>query len=60
MIVTIQFRRGESTDWVTKNPILHNGEPGFEANTRKFKVGDGVTPWNDLAYTTGATGPTGP
>ena len=32
------------------NPILKNGQVGFETNTFLFKKGDGVTRWNDLAY----------
>jgi hypothetical protein len=36
--------------WATKNPLLADGEPGFEMNTGKFKVGTGQTLWNDLPY----------
>lgn len=46
----IQFRRGLSTDWVEKNPLLESGEPGYETDTRKFKIGDGISYWVDLPY----------
>jgi len=49
----IQLRRGKSIFWRETNPILHMGEPGYETNTRRLKVGDGKTPWNQLKYFTG-------
>ena len=58
MPVQIQFRRGTSTQWETYNPILAIAELGVETDTSKFKLGDGVTQWNDLPYG-GLTGPTG-
>lgn len=50
MATKIQLRRDVSTSWVNSNPILAQGEPGMEIDTRKFKLGDGVTPWNGLGY----------
>lgn len=47
----IQVRRGTSTQWTTSNPVLAQGEPGYETNTGKFKIGNGSTAWNSLAYT---------
>lgn len=49
----IQLRRGKKAFWESENPILHEGEPGYERDTRKLKIGDGVTPWNDLPYAAG-------
>jgi hypothetical protein len=46
----IQLRRDTSTNWITANPVLAQGELGLETNTRKIKVGDGSTPWNSLLY----------
>lgn len=45
---TYQLRRGNSTAWEKNNPILANGEPGFAIDKNLLKIGDGVTPWNDL------------
>lgn len=44
------LKRALSYTWEDKNPILHYGEPGFEKDTNKIKIGDGRTPWNDLGY----------
>ena len=49
-MTTIKLRRGTATEWTTANPILAAGEMGIETDTRKFKFGDGTTPWNTLAY----------
>lgn len=50
--VTIKTRRGLAAEWASTNPILSDGEPGVETDTRKMKIGDDVTHWNDLPYTT--------
>ena len=49
-MTTIKLRRGTAAEWTTNNPILAAGEMGIETDTRKFKFGDGTTPWNTLAY----------
>lgn len=49
-MTTIKLRRGTAAEWTTANPILAAGEMGIETDTRKFKFGDGTTPWNTLAY----------
>ena len=46
----IKLRRDVSAAWTSSNPILGSGEPGFETDTGKFKIGDGSTNWNNLAY----------
>jgi hypothetical protein len=58
--VTIQMRRGSAAEWVSANPILAQGEPGFELDTLKWKAGDGTHHWLDLPYSTGGPGPQGP
>jgi len=52
--VIFELREGTATEWATVNPILRAGEPGFERDTNKLKIGNGFTTWNDLAYLTGA------
>jgi hypothetical protein len=47
---TFQFKRGLAQAWTRVNPILSAGEPGFELDTGKLKIGDGSTSWNDLSY----------
>lgn len=46
----IQLRRGTAAFWISENPVLHSGEPGYETDTKKLKIGDGNTPWRELAY----------
>ena len=60
MAIQIQYRRGSASDWATTNPTLAIGEPGYETDTGKFKVGTGTTAWNSLPYSSGIQGPTGP
>lgn len=50
MATKIQLRRDQSANWAGTNPILAQGEPGVELDTKKMKVGDGITAWNDLEY----------
>ena len=48
--VTLQIRHDEAADWVTRNPVLAQGEYGLETDTFLIKVGDGVTDWIHLRY----------
>ena len=46
----IQLRRDTAANWASANPTLASGEPAFETDTGKFKIGDGVTAYNSLDY----------
>ena len=46
----MQFKRGTAARWAELNPILDVAEPGFEYDTKRFKIGDGKTPWLELHY----------
>lgn len=46
----IQVRRGTAAAWVAANPILAQGELGYEIDDHGIKVGDGSTAWNTLGY----------
>ena len=60
MAFRIQIRRDTSTNWAVNNPVLLEGEFGYETDTTYMKIGDGTTPWNSLSYwSLGATGGTG-
>ena len=52
-MISIQFRRGTAAQWTTANPVLGNGELGYETDTCKFKIGDGATAWTSLDYVVG-------
>lgn len=46
----IQLRRDTAAAWLLANPVLAEGEIGIEKDTKRFKIGDGVTAWSTLAY----------
>lgn len=48
--ITYQFKRGTRRRWLEVNPVLKQGEPGFEYDTGQLKIGDGFTPWATLPY----------
>jgi hypothetical protein len=54
MATRMQQRRGTAAQWISTNsgngPILNAGEIGFETDTNKFKIGDGVNHWINLDY----------
>lgn len=52
----IKLRRGTAAEWRAANELLSLGEPGFEKDTYKLKIGDGITLWNDLPYIDGGFG----
>lgn len=47
---TFKLRRGLAARWAEVNPILAEGEPGFEIDTGGLKIGNGIDAYNDLAY----------
>lgn len=47
---TFKFKRGSAQVWAGLNPILAQGEPGFEYDTGLLKIGNGIDSWNDLSY----------
>ena len=49
-MAVIQFKRGSSARWAELNPILEVGEPGYDTDKGRLKIGDGVTAWNDLLF----------
>jgi hypothetical protein len=55
----LQLRRDTSSNWTYNNPILAAGEIGMETDTRKIKIGNGITPWSGITHG-GFLGPTGP
>ena len=52
MATQIKLRRDTAANWTLEDPVLAEGEPGFETDTRLLKVGDGATAWTALNYTT--------
>lgn len=50
MATRMQQRRGLASQWTTANPVLAAGEIGYETDTGKFKIGDGINTWSLLKY----------
>jgi hypothetical protein len=46
----IQMRSGTAAQWLSADPILDNGELGFEYDTLKLKGGNGEDVWSALGY----------
>ena len=46
----LKVRAGTTEEWVEHNPILEDGEIGWEIARDKLKVGDGITTWGELNY----------
>jgi hypothetical protein len=44
----IEIRRDTATNWTSVDPILAEGEPGYETDTGVLKIGDGSTAWSSL------------
>jgi hypothetical protein len=49
-------RYDDAAEWVSINPILGAGEFGIERDTNKFKIGNGVSGWNALPYSSAEGG----
>ena len=50
MAERIQIRRDTAANWTNVNPVLADGELGWETDTGYIKVGDGTTVWTSLLY----------
>jgi hypothetical protein len=61
MVNIQQQKRGTADRWSSLDPILADGEIGYETDTVKFKIGDGINRWSSLSYfsTTGGGGGSG-
>lgn len=44
------LRRGTAAQWSLANPVLLDGEPGYETDTKRLRIGDGVTQFTSLPY----------
>lgn len=56
----IKLRRDTFADFTSKNPILGVGEPAYETDTKKLKIGDGTTAYTQLEYFSAGGGSSAP
>ena len=54
----IKLRRDTSANFTSKNPVLGVGEPAYETDTKKLKIGDGTTAYTQLEYFSAGGGST--
>lgn len=45
---SISLKRGTEAALIATNPVLANGEPGYDTTNNILKIGDGSTAWNNL------------
>ena len=45
----IQLRRDTTANWNEIDPVLADGEPGYDIVTNQVRVGDGTTSWSGLS-----------
>ena len=64
MAFRIQLRNDSLANWSEVNPILLQGEPAYENNTNRLKIGNGASGYAQLPYfygnVEGVNGLTGP
>jgi hypothetical protein len=44
------MRRGTTSEWNSANPVLNEGEIGYNSTLSSFKIGDGTSVWSSLPY----------
>lgn len=49
----IQFKRGSTKSWLSQKKPLAAGQPGYDKDENKLKIGDGKKLWAELPYVTG-------
>lgn len=49
----IQFRRGTTRSWRNAKIKLASGQPGYDKDKHKIKIGDGEKSWAELPYVGG-------
>lgn len=55
MAVQIQQRGDTAAAWSAANPVLAFREIGWELDTQRHKIGNGVASWNSLPYGNGGS-----
>ena len=44
----VKLRRDTAANWSSTNPVLADGEGGYDKTNKLLKIGDGSTAWNSL------------
>ena len=51
----IQIKRGSAANWHDKKVILADGQPGYDKDRKKLKIGNGKDTWDKLPDASGMT-----
>lgn len=46
----VQIRRDKQSTWLQRDPILLEGEIGYDLTTMQIKIGNGINSWSNLPY----------
>jgi len=46
----IKIKRDTAANWAANNPVLSDGEFGYDKTNKMLKIGDGATAWSGLGY----------
>ena len=49
----IQIKRGKTKNWLKSIKPLADGQPGYDKDKAKLKIGDGKSSWDKLPYASG-------
>lgn len=49
----IQLKRGRTASWYKNKTKLADGQPGYDKDKHKIKIGDGEKSWSELPYASG-------
>ena len=49
----IQFKRGKTATWYKQKTPLASGQPGYDKDKNKIKIGDGKSSWSELPSASG-------
>jgi hypothetical protein len=49
----IQFKRGKTFNWLKQTKPLADGQPGYDKDRNKLKIGNGKDPWFMLPSASG-------
>lgn len=49
----IQFKRGKTSSWYSQKTPLAEGQPGYDKDKHKLKIGDGKSSWSELPSVSG-------
>ena len=55
-LARILLRRGTAAEWAAEDPVLEDGEPGYETDTHLLRIGDGVSTFTNLTEYQGPQG----